>query len=203
MHWDADELGVPVNQEDLLGTLIVFSLVVIDALEELGVDVRSEKGKAERDAYVHFWPVVGYLMGIDYDGLRHAHLKPTEQPLTVEELRMVAAAIFRRQAEPSLGGQTLMSALLDVTKRMMPPFMKGYPAAATRGLIGWNGRRAGYHPRDRRVLGFEVVRVATRAFTPRSPGRGLAGFSVCGHEAAVSNVDRRELGRFPLGAAKP
>ncbi len=46
MHWDADELGMPVNQEDLLGTLIVFSLVVIDALEKFGVDVRSEKGKA-------------------------------------------------------------------------------------------------------------------------------------------------------------
>ena len=169
---------MPVNQEDLLGTLIVFSLVVIDALEEFGVDVRSEKGKAERDAYVHFWLVVGYLMGIDYGRLRHAHLKPTEQPLTVEELRMVATAIFRRQAEPSLGGQTLMSALLDVTKRMMPPFMKGYPAAATRGLIGMERADVlGVPPAGPARLGFEVVRVATRAFTPRGPGRGLAVFS--------------------------
>jgi hypothetical protein len=178
MHWDADDLGQPVNQEDLLGTLVVFTIVVIDALDELGVDVRSARGIAERDAYLHYWLVVGHLLGIDYESLRQTQLKPEEPPLTFEELRLVGLAIFRRQTEPSLGGQTLMSSLLDVTARMMPPWMKGYPAAATRGFIGMARADAlGVPPAGPARLGFELVRVATRAFTPKGPGLGLAAFS--------------------------
>jgi hypothetical protein len=198
MHWDEEELGKPVNQEDLLGTLTVFSLVVIDALETMGVDVTSENGQAERDAYIHFWLVVGYLLGIDYERLRHHQLKPDEQPLNFEELRMLGTAIFRRQAEPSLGGQTLMSALLDATKRMMPPFMQGYPAAATRGLIGMERADAlGVPPAGPARLGFELVRIATRVFTPRGPGIGLAAFSRWTTKTLYRNwIDENE-GEYP------
>ena len=45
--WDVDKLGMPVNQEDLLGTLVVFTVVVVRALETMGVDVTSKQGRKE------------------------------------------------------------------------------------------------------------------------------------------------------------
>ncbi len=198
MHWDEHELGKPVNQEDLLGTLTVFSLVVVDSLETLGVDVTSARGRADRDAYIHFWLVVGFLMGIDYERLRHQQLKPNQQPLNFDELRVLGAAIFRRQTEPSLGGQTLMSALLDTTKRMMPPFMKGYPAAATRGLIGMErADTLGVPPAGPARLAFDLLRVATRAFTPRGPGVGFAAFSRWTTKSLYRNWIDSNTGEYP------
>src|SRR6185436_12860508 len=42
---------VPINQEDMLGTVGLFSVTVLDALTRLGVTVRAR----ERDDYVHLW----------------------------------------------------------------------------------------------------------------------------------------------------
>jgi len=44
--------------------------------------------------------------------------------------------IFERNAEPSPDGQKLMAALLEVSNRSMPIFLKSLPAALTRRLIG-------------------------------------------------------------------
>jgi hypothetical protein len=175
VQWDETELGRPINQEDLLGTLIVFTLVVLDALETLGVDFDSPKARAARKGYVHYWLVVGHLLGIDYERLRKGELSSKEPPLDLNELRLLQTAIFRRQAEPSLGGQTLMSSLLASLKRKMPWFMKGYPAAATRGLLGKEYADALAVPPagPTRVI-FDVFRVGTRVLSPRAPGQGLA-----------------------------
>ena len=43
LEWDQAGLGLPINQEDLLGTLVVFTVVVVDALEKLGVDFGNAK----------------------------------------------------------------------------------------------------------------------------------------------------------------
>ena len=117
-------------------------------------------------------------MGIDYGKLRHHPLGADEVPLNYDELQLVETAIFRRQAESSLAGQTLMSSLLQVTKDMMPWFLKGYPAAATRGFIGMERADAlGVPPAGPARLAFEIVRITTRAFSPRVPGLGLAVFA--------------------------
>ena len=58
--WDPD-WGVPVNQEDLAGTLMTFSIVVVDSLRKLGVSVSDE----EADAYFHAWNCVGHILGLD------------------------------------------------------------------------------------------------------------------------------------------
>ena len=134
-NWD-DTLGMPINQEDLLGTLIVFTIVALDAIADLGVDLTSQKGTKQRDAYVHFWLVVGHLLGIDYDALRDPPLAPTEVPLTYDELSMISTSIFRRQAAASIDGQILMASLLEKISNELPWFLRAYPAAATRGLIG-------------------------------------------------------------------
>lgn len=52
--------GKPINQEDLAGTLLTFTVVVLDAIEKLGVRLSAD----ERAAYVHVWRVIGHFMGI-------------------------------------------------------------------------------------------------------------------------------------------
>ena len=47
--FDAAGLGEPINQEDLLGTLTAFTVVVLDSLERFGIPVSDD----DRDAYVH------------------------------------------------------------------------------------------------------------------------------------------------------
>ena len=58
--WDPD-WGVPINQEDLAGTLMTFSIVVLDSLRKLGVSISDE----EPDAYFHAWNCVGHVLGVD------------------------------------------------------------------------------------------------------------------------------------------
>ena len=50
----------PINQEDLLGTLFCFSVVVIRSLRLLGAPVSDE----DADDYYHLWRAVGAMLGI-------------------------------------------------------------------------------------------------------------------------------------------
>ena len=53
----------PVNQDDMLATLLSFSLIVIRGLRRMGIAV-SEK---EAEAYVSYWNTIGELLGIHSD----------------------------------------------------------------------------------------------------------------------------------------
>jgi hypothetical protein len=130
--WQKGDLGVPINQEDLVGTLVVFTVVVIESLDQMGVTVTVQ----DRDAYLHLWLVIGHLLGIDYDRLYRQPPPSTQQPLTYAEMQLLARVIFDRNAEASPSGQKLMAALLEVSDGSMPFFLKGLPAALTRRLIG-------------------------------------------------------------------
>ncbi len=52
---------VPLNQMQLVGTLMSFSVIVIDGLRTLGFEVTSE----DAEAWYHLWRVVGLLLGIE------------------------------------------------------------------------------------------------------------------------------------------
>jgi ER-bound oxygenase mpaB/B'/Rubber oxygenase, catalytic domain len=133
-EWDTKQHGVPVNQEDLLGTLVAFSVVVLDSLDTMGVDV----GPEAQEAYVHLWVVVGYVLGIDYslihrpgaDGARPEH------ELTLAELRIIGNALWRRNARASADGQSLAAAILQLFRQNLPGPLQSLPAAAIRHLIG-------------------------------------------------------------------
>lgn len=165
VHWKTDELGVPINQEDLLGTLAVFTIVVTESLDKVGVSYSD----AYREGYFHLWLAIGHIMGIDYVGFRRGdETRPEcEPPLTYLELRDLCEEILRRNAGSSAEGKKLMDALLQESKDSMPFFLKGAPAAATRHLIGdesadWLGvPRAGLTR-----LVFPVLRPFTRILSP-------------------------------------
>ena len=162
-EWDADRLGVPINQEDLLGTLAAFTVVMIESLEKMGVSV----DEGQRDAYVHLWLVVGHLMGIDYQLVLPRDFPSDEQPLFYSDVRRLRGEILRRSAGESSDGRILMRALLEAMDRSMPPLFKDLPRALTRHLIGGSYADMLDVPKAGLMgVAVEVLRPLARALTP-------------------------------------
>jgi hypothetical protein len=59
-HWQVNPWGVPINQRDLLATHLQFSMTYLGAALALGrIDTPEE-----RDAVLHLWRYVSYLLGV-------------------------------------------------------------------------------------------------------------------------------------------
>lgn len=58
--WD-ESWGLPINQEDMAGTNLSFSLIVIRGLRLLGYRV----SKPDEESFLHIWAVVGSLSGLE------------------------------------------------------------------------------------------------------------------------------------------
>jgi hypothetical protein len=96
--WNEADLGVPINQEDLAGTLMSFSYVVLEGLRRLGVSFQP----GERDSYVYAWGIVGEVMGVDRDLI----------PATFEDAASLSRTIVARQIKRYGEGADLVSALI-------------------------------------------------------------------------------------------
>lgn len=117
------EWGVPVNQEDLLGTMMTFSIVVLDSLEKMGIGVDPQ----DAAAYHHTWNVIGHLVGI----------KPDLLPISLDDGRMLVDLIRTRQIAPCKEGREMTAAALDFAKRAVRmPMLQGLPATTMRYLVG-------------------------------------------------------------------
>ena len=137
--WDESRFGKPVNQEDLLATLAVFIVVVMEALRKMG----ARTTRADRAGYVHTWLVVGHLMGIHYEQLFPYGRPPTAAPdgrplppLDEEELRLFLLRYTQRHCRRSDEGVLLMKALLRVQTERFPGPLKRLPPASVRYFIG-------------------------------------------------------------------
>ena len=63
--WDSAEYGLPINQEDMMATLLSFSVNVLDTIEKM--TVKGTLTRADEDAYIHLWRYIGYLIGLHED----------------------------------------------------------------------------------------------------------------------------------------
>lgn len=120
-RWRA-EWGCPVNQEDLAGTLLTFTLVVFDGLRSLGIDLTRQ----EREDVLHLWAVIGHLLGVDERLLCH-------DLDTAEALR---ARIVERQHRASPEGVLLMAALLEDMEASVPRLARRVPRTFVRHIGG-------------------------------------------------------------------
>ncbi|MEM9340084.1 MAG: oxygenase MpaB family protein [Bacteroidota bacterium] len=102
--WDVEELGEPINQEDLAGTLLAFGPSIISGLEKLGVKM-SQK---DRDDYVHCWKMAGYLLGIDEDLLTDSF----------DDGWRLALKILSHQVAPSAEGEELTKTCIEIPKKV-------------------------------------------------------------------------------------
>jgi hypothetical protein len=174
LHWNKDELGRPVNQEDLLGTLAVFTVVVIESLDKMGVTCKVE----DRNAYFHLWLAVGALLGIDYDLLHRGDRPRTGPPLTYAEMQLLARIIFERNAQASPAGQELTAALLGTLERSVRFPFKGLPRAVVRRLIGeQEADMLGIPPPGVMRLAIAALRPVNAVISPALHSNALAGLT--------------------------
>lgn len=96
--WDYS-WGLPVNQEDMAGTNLSFSFIVIRGLRLLGFKVSAE----EQAAFMHIWAVIGYLSGLHQDLI----------PENATQAEQLDTMIKRRQFRMSEHGQELTKSLID------------------------------------------------------------------------------------------
>ncbi len=121
VHWEP-EWGTPVNQEDLLETMLTFTEIVFEVFDRTGVTYSEQ----DADDYLHTWSYVGYLLGI----------RPDLLPLTRAQTSVLMPIVRRRQFGTSAPGHAMTAALLSEGTRLAPPGLRGLPAATVRYYVG-------------------------------------------------------------------
>jgi hypothetical protein len=116
------EFDMPINQEDMAGTLMSFSVVVLDALVKLGFPLTAD----EQEAYLHCWKVIGHILGVRDELL----------PPNVASARSLAATIQQRQAGDCPEGRMMTQALVRMLQDHAPPLARHVPATLVRYLLG-------------------------------------------------------------------
>jgi ER-bound oxygenase mpaB/B'/Rubber oxygenase, catalytic domain len=103
--WDLN-WGIPINQEDLAGTMLSFSYVPLDPLRRLGLSVSDE----DAEAYLHLWNVIAHLLGVQDKMLVQG----------IDDATALIEAIRRRQFRASAEGREMTAALMELLDEMTP-----------------------------------------------------------------------------------
>lgn len=119
--WPTQEFGVPINQEDLLGTLMTFSWITIDGLRRIGLPMAPQ----DAQAYLEAWIAVGTIMGVE----------PELLPRTVAEAQAVTELIERRQVVESAEGRQMMESLLGMMQHNVPKAFATMPSCMIREFL--------------------------------------------------------------------
>lgn len=119
--WD-NAWGYPINQEDMAGTNLAFSYIVIRGLRKAGIPMTEE----EEEAYLHHINVTGHLLGVS-DALLAQNRR---------EAFHLDRAIARRQFRSSEQGQGLTRSLLETFNQLSAPALRNLPAAQMRFFLG-------------------------------------------------------------------
>lgn len=103
--WDIN-FGKPINQEDMLGTNIAFSQIVLRGFLKIGISVSEE----EHQTVLAYWKWIGELLGIDV----------SYWPETAKEAYELDKLIRTRNIRSSEAGRKLTSALLNFYRKTIP-----------------------------------------------------------------------------------
>ncbi len=98
--------GIPINQEDLIGTNIAFSLLVMRGMEKID----KFPGKEVHEAVLHYWKIIGHYLG----------LRVSFWPETAKEAFELEKLIKKRHLHSSEAGKILLNALLGYYKTTAP-----------------------------------------------------------------------------------
>lgn len=117
--WDP-AWGQPINQEDLLGTNLAFSLIVMRGLGKAGIPC----SQADMEAMLHYWKWIGYSNGVD---VRY-------WPDTAKEAFWLEKRIRERHVRKSDAGTLLISKLLQYYQETLPTPV---PIQVLESLVGY------------------------------------------------------------------
>lgn len=149
--------GVPINQEDMIGTIIGFSLLVVEGLATLGLPLEASVA----EDYYYVWRVFAHLMGVRVPGLPD---DADHMPPTLADARAFYATYQRHYVGPTTYDGDWRAAaeaanpdgvaLAAAHVRMLGRFIAGREAGGRAedggdpdapGLIGGAIERAGIH----------------------------------------------------------
>lgn len=102
-RWDAEAWGAPANQHDHAGTSLLFSIIVVQGLRQLGMRIPQD----DAEAYMQLWRWSGWLMGIDPELLVGSEA----------EAQRLGDIIAATQGAPDEDSRTLTAALLGAPLR--------------------------------------------------------------------------------------
>jgi hypothetical protein len=97
--YDHAAWGRPINQHDMLSTILLFSTVFTEGLELMGLRVTRQ----DKEDYVQLWRYVAHLIGVDHE------LIPTSEA----EARRYSELILLTQGSPDADSKNLTHALLN------------------------------------------------------------------------------------------
>lgn len=98
--WDTRRWGLPINQADMLGTNLLFSIGFLEGCRRYGFHFREH----ESAAVLHLWRYVGYLLGVE------SELLPVDLESALRALYMVGVS----QPDPDEDSIALARALREV-----------------------------------------------------------------------------------------
>lgn len=105
-EWNLSELGEPINQEEMAGTLMAFGPLVINGLDRLGIKTTEE----EKEAYLHCWKIVGHYIGLEESFFPDNH----------ESGWQLGVAIIKRNYSESEEAKVLAKSIIGFGQQIMP-----------------------------------------------------------------------------------
>ena len=149
--WDSS-WGTPINQEDLLQTLLTFTEIVFEVFDRTDVAYTEQ----DANAYLHTWSLIGFYLGV----------RPDLLPLIRAQTSVLMPIVRRRQFRPSDSGRELMTALLEQGTHLAPPGLRGLPASTVRYYVGEaTADILGVPPADWTRLIFRPLATASRTLS--------------------------------------
>ena len=156
-HWNEASLGAPINQHDMAGTQLLFSISVLEGLRDLGFRITSE----ESESYMQLWRYVSRLIGVDPEISVNSEL----------DARALADLIAATQAAPDDDSRALVRALLESPQeaarteeaKRRATFTTRLGQGFVRGLLGDEMADSLAVPRTPWRYAMEIARTATRA----------------------------------------
>jgi hypothetical protein len=115
------EFGLPINQEDLAGTLMVFTDLILSGLERMGLAVTDD----EKQGYLSTWNVIARVMGVQQELI----------PANMAESKFLCQRIQARQIEICQEGIDMNDALLHAMEQKFPGRSRRWPAALMRHYL--------------------------------------------------------------------
>ena len=189
--WDMDRFGMPVGQEDMAFTLLMFDVATLRGAQRLGLRI-SEQQRADHH---HLWRYVGYLMGVDEALL----------PESAGEAEALHGAITKRQRHDSANGRALTQGMVKSLSGRAPFFLPydGLSALCYRLLGPELGRYLGLKNDLKWHVLFQAAVPALRAIQKRAEanervGRSLERLAVKWGEWAIKEGLGDEPARFPI-----
>ena len=115
-------MGSPINQEDMAGTNLAFSYIILNGLRLSGFSLTEN----QKEDFIYLWRYIGYQMGI------HEELLPANY---AEAFRL-KQKIVQRNFKKSKEGIELTSELLKYYRSVAPPNQSRFIDSQVRYYLG-------------------------------------------------------------------